>query len=143
MSIIGDNLRRIRKEKNISQMDLYRITKVSNVYINKIEKGVYDNPSFDVIERLAFGLNCTIDDLTRNTEEDNEKNIYEMIEEILKKNNMHNEETQVAALLLAKLRSNNLINEDFEMTPSLVKLLEEAIRLDAKIEKNIKNAEDE
>ena len=142
MSIVGDNLRRIRSDKAISQMELSRLSGISNTYINRLERGVYENPSLDVLEKLSFSLNCTVEELT-GTNNQNEKNIYEMIEEILKKNKMHNEQTQVAALLLAKLRANNLISEDFEMTSTLAKLLEEAIRLDAKIEKNIKNAEDE
>ncbi|MDF2800804.1 MAG: Helix-turn-helix domain [Anaerocolumna sp.] len=143
MQTIGKNLKEIRIKNNLSQKELSELSGLSIDYISKLELNKKGNPSMNSLLKLSTALNCTVDDLTRNTEEDNEKNIYEMIEEILKKNNMHNEETQVAALLLAKLRSNNLINEDFEMTPSLVKLLEEAIRLDAKIEKNIKNAEDE
>ena len=141
MSMVGDNLRRIRTNKSISQMELSRLSGVSNTYINRLERGVYENPSLDVLEKLSFSLNCKVEELTGINNED-EKNIYDMIEEILKKNNMHNEQTQVAALLLAKLRNNNLINEDFEMTSELAKLLEEAIRLDAKIEKKLKNDED-
>jgi transcriptional regulator with XRE-family HTH domain len=138
---VGERIKLIRESKGMSQIELARKANVSNIYLSNLENGIKNNPSNKLLVKIADALNVTIDDF--NSDKEDEKNIYEMIEEILKKNNMHNEETQVAALLLAKLRSNNLINEDFEMTPSLVKLLEEAIRLDAKIEKNIKNAEDE
>jgi transcriptional regulator with XRE-family HTH domain len=142
MLTIGKNLKEIRIKNNLAQKELAELAGLSIDYVSKLELNKKGNPSMNTLLKLSTALNCTVDDLTRNSEEDNEKNIYEMIEEILKKNNMHNEQTQVAALLLAKLRNNNLINEDFEMTSELAKLLEEAIRLDAKIEKKLKSDED-
>jgi XRE family transcriptional regulator of biofilm formation len=134
---ISENLRRIRKELGISQIDLSKATGISNEYLSKIERGRKENPSMDILNKLSKALNCSVDELTGENTEKQEKSTYEMIEDILKLNNMYNQETQVAALILAKLRDNDLINEDFEMTQELKQLLEDALKLDFKINKNI------
>lgn len=51
-------LRRLRLEKNLTQMELGRLTDVSQVYIGRLEKGA-SQPTADLIKRLAQALDVT------------------------------------------------------------------------------------
>ncbi len=59
---IGENLRRLRKEKGLQQTELAELAGISNSYISKIEKGTTE-PTYTHIKRLVIALETTADKL--------------------------------------------------------------------------------
>jgi transcriptional regulator with XRE-family HTH domain len=53
--IIGERLREIRKQKNLSQSDLEQRTGLLSCYISRVENG-HMIPGIDTLEKLARGL---------------------------------------------------------------------------------------
>lgn len=60
--IKGNNLRSIRKQKNLTILQLSEKSKVNNGYISEIENGK-KIPTIDVICKLAEALKCKPEDL--------------------------------------------------------------------------------
>ena len=61
---LGQNLKRIRTQKGISQGDIARALDVSRGYISTIENGK-TNPTLSTIARLAGVLEVTNDELLK------------------------------------------------------------------------------
>lgn len=61
---LGDNLKRIRTKKGITQGDIARELEVSRGYISNIENGK-TNPTLATIARLAKAVKVTIDELLK------------------------------------------------------------------------------
>jgi len=62
---IGDNIRRIAKEKNIS---FYRICKngnISNSYMSDLINNKRKNPSIDILKRISNELGVSIEELIK------------------------------------------------------------------------------
>jgi len=59
---IGDNIQRIRKEKNLTQAELAKKTNLSEISIRKYESGDR-NPKFEQIRCIAAALGVYISDL--------------------------------------------------------------------------------
>lgn len=137
MSIIGNNLKTLRLLKHMSQTELAKISSISNTYINRIEKGVYENPSLDVLKRLAEALECTVEELGK-TEQDISDKRADLTFDINKFVSTDIQTTTFAGLLLEKLRREGLIDENFSMDDNFKELLEDAIKLDAKLNNNLK-----
>lgn len=57
----GHNVRRLRLQRGLSQVELAKQVGVWQTYISRIERG--DTPSIEVAQRLARALGVTIDDL--------------------------------------------------------------------------------
>jgi transcriptional regulator with XRE-family HTH domain len=53
--IIGDRLRQLREQKNLSQGDIEKRTGLLRCYISRLENG-HTVPSVDTLEKLARGL---------------------------------------------------------------------------------------
>lgn len=53
--VLSENLRALRKEKGLSQVELAKLAGLSNVYISEIERGE-SFPSDEVLNRLAAAL---------------------------------------------------------------------------------------
>lgn len=53
--IIGDRLRQLREEKNLSQGDIEKRTGLLRCYISRLENG-HTVPAVDTLEKLARGL---------------------------------------------------------------------------------------
>ena len=68
MVTIGDNIRKYRKKKNLTQKELGDIIKISNTYLSDMEIG-RTNPSIKTLKRIANGLEISYVDLLRDTEE--------------------------------------------------------------------------
>ena len=51
-----NNLRKIRKSKNLTMQELSELSGVSMGYICHLEKGTRQNPSRDVMEKIAKAL---------------------------------------------------------------------------------------
>jgi len=65
---IGDNIRKYRKKKNLTQKELGDIVKISNTYLSDMEIG-RTNPSIKTLKRIAKGLEISYVDLLKDTEE--------------------------------------------------------------------------
>ncbi|MFP4539374.1 MAG: helix-turn-helix domain-containing protein [Candidatus Paceibacterota bacterium] len=61
---LGQNLKRIRTRKGISQGDIARTLDVSRGYISNIENGK-TNPTLATIAKLAKAVNVSIDELMK------------------------------------------------------------------------------
>ena len=68
MVTIGDNIRKYRKKKNLTQKELGDIVKISNTYLSDMEIG-RTNPSIKTLKRIAQGLEISYVDLLKDTEE--------------------------------------------------------------------------
>jgi transcriptional regulator with XRE-family HTH domain len=65
---IGDNIRKYRKKKNLTQKELGDIVGISNTYLSDMEIG-RTNPSIKTLKRIAKGLEISYVDLLKDTEE--------------------------------------------------------------------------
>lgn len=61
---LGENIRRIRLAKEMTQGDLCRKLEVDRAYMSNIESGK-KNPTLSTIERIAKALNVSIGELVR------------------------------------------------------------------------------
>jgi len=61
---LGQNLKKIRTKKGISQGDIARTLDVSRGYISNIENGK-TNPTLATISRLAKAVGVSIDELMK------------------------------------------------------------------------------
>lgn len=59
---LGENIRRIRLTKDMTQGDLCRKLEVDRAYMSNIESGK-KNPTLSTIERIAKALGVTINEL--------------------------------------------------------------------------------
>lgn len=55
--MIGDNIQRIRKKKGLSLSELAERAQISKSYLSNIERSLNQNPSIQIIEKLARVLN--------------------------------------------------------------------------------------
>lgn len=60
----GQNMKKIRKVKGMSQGDIYRATKIERAYISNLESGK-QNPTLETIAKIASALGVKIGDLTK------------------------------------------------------------------------------
>jgi len=65
ISIIARNIRKYRKEKDLSQDKLSRLADVSHATIIKIESGGIQSPTIDTVQKIARALGISIDDLMK------------------------------------------------------------------------------
>jgi transcriptional regulator with XRE-family HTH domain len=135
--IIGSNIKRIRNEKGIKQTHIQKVTGISNVYLSNIENGVKTNPSTEVLEKIAAALGVTFSELIR---EPKPKSIHELVNELILSKQINSDQATVAGLILERLYKEKLIDENFSFTPELKELLEDAIKLDAKLNNNLKGS---
>jgi transcriptional regulator with XRE-family HTH domain len=61
--MIGDNVRRIRKKRGISQEKLARLADISLNTLTKIESGFAQKPTIQTVVKLSKALNVTLDEL--------------------------------------------------------------------------------
>lgn len=64
----GSKIRELRLNRGLTCMDVSILSKnlsvkISKSYLEELERGVKDNPSFNVIESIAMVLGVQIDDL--------------------------------------------------------------------------------
>lgn len=74
MKSIGDNIKSIREERNISKSELARLINVSAAYITMIENGKKKNPSLELLNKIAETLDVSFYDLL-GFDEDEIKNV--------------------------------------------------------------------
>ena len=61
-------LQKVRRDKNISQKQLSKMTKISASYIQKLESGKRSKPSYEVVTNIAAALNVKPEALFLNEE---------------------------------------------------------------------------
>ena len=61
---LGENLRKLRLKKNMSQVDLANALNVDRAYISNIENGRM-NPTLSTLEKLAGALNVSSSELLK------------------------------------------------------------------------------
>jgi len=59
-------LKQIRKDREITQQELSKMSGVSYSTLTKLESGIIKNPSFAVIFRITRALDIRLDDLFQN-----------------------------------------------------------------------------
>lgn len=73
---IGDNIKRIRAAKNLSQKEVVTVAKLDAAQYSRIENGKTD-PSVSTLERIAKALGVSLSDLFASTDELKEINSYD------------------------------------------------------------------
>ena len=66
--IIGDRLRALREEKNLSQGDIEKRTGLLRCYVSRVENG-HTVPAIETLEKLARALECPLYQLFYDGEE--------------------------------------------------------------------------
>ena len=61
----GDRVRRLRKEKGITQLELAELLGVGRSYLSQVERGKRD-PGLRLVKSIADGLKITLSDLLQN-----------------------------------------------------------------------------
>ena len=61
--MISENVRRIRKNKDLSQDKLAKIAGITLTTLVKIEAGTNDNPTIKTLKKTAHALEVTVNDL--------------------------------------------------------------------------------
>jgi transcriptional regulator with XRE-family HTH domain len=65
---LGDNIKRIRNERGISQGELSERSGLSSGQISKIEVGIQKNPHLETVVTLSTSLGVSIEELVFGTE---------------------------------------------------------------------------
>lgn len=60
MGMIGEKIKKYRHEKGITLTELAERSNVSKSYLNSLERNIKDNPSINLIKRIAKELNIDI-----------------------------------------------------------------------------------
>lgn len=66
---LGDNIKKLRKQKAWSQSELAEKASITLTHVNRLETGKY-NPSIDVVLRLAQALDVSLDQLVLDNLDD-------------------------------------------------------------------------
>lgn len=64
--IIGDNIKKFRKNKNISVNNLSKITGISLGYISDLENNKARNPTMDKLKAIASALDVDVDEFFKS-----------------------------------------------------------------------------
>ncbi|OCA89885.1 helix-turn-helix transcriptional regulator [Pradoshia sp. D12] len=85
--MIGRNIQEIRKRKGMTLTQLAANAGISKSYLSNIERGVNQNPSIEVLKRLAFVLNADLKTLLRvqegvETNQNMNQELINLIEEL-------------------------------------------------------------
>lgn len=71
----GSMVKYLRKKKGYSLQEMEGLTGISKSYINRIENGYRECPSYPVIEKLAFGLDVEPADLLEGSMNNKNKDV--------------------------------------------------------------------
>jgi len=64
-SIIGENIKKLRLQKNLSQDKLARLADIAFPTLTKIESGETPNPTIETVKKIAAALGVSIDELMK------------------------------------------------------------------------------
>jgi len=65
ISPIGKNIKKLRKQKGLSQDRLSKLADISYNTVIKLESGGITNPSIDTLQKITKALNVSVDDLLK------------------------------------------------------------------------------
>jgi len=65
ISQIGKNLKKLRKQKGLSQDRLSKLADISYNTVIKLESGGITNPTIETLKKLTKALNISVDDLIK------------------------------------------------------------------------------
>jgi len=57
---VGATIRRLREAAGLTQDELAQRARLSRIYVQKLELGERESPSFPALERIARALNATL-----------------------------------------------------------------------------------
>ena len=85
--MIGKNIQELRKRKGLTLTQLAANAGISKSYLSNIERGVNQNPSIEVLKRLAVVLNADLKTLLRvekqgETDQNLNQELIDLIEEL-------------------------------------------------------------
>ncbi len=69
MSILSQNIKKLRNEKGIFQDKLSKLADISLNTVVKLELDLSPNPTLDTIQKIANALDTSIDNLVRGKNE--------------------------------------------------------------------------
>ena len=64
-SIIGKNIKKLRKQRDLSQDRLSKLADISHNTIIKIESGAIQSPRMNTAQKIAKALGVSLDDLMK------------------------------------------------------------------------------
>lgn len=64
-STISKNIRKLRKQRGLSQDKLSKLANISHNTIIKIESGAIQSPTMDTASKIAKALGVSLDDLIK------------------------------------------------------------------------------
>lgn len=64
-SAIAKNIKKLRKQRGLSQDKLSKLADISHNTIIKIESGAIQSPTMDTAQKIAKALGVTLDDLMK------------------------------------------------------------------------------
>ena len=67
--MISENVRRIRKARELSQDKLAKLASITLTTLVKIESGANDNPTIKTLKKIAEALKVTVNDLLEDESE--------------------------------------------------------------------------
>ncbi len=134
MSSISKNIRNLRIEKGLTQIQLSEMIGSTNDYISKLERGLRKNPSAKMMEKIATALSVPVNRLYEPSNK--ETTPQEAIEEVYR--NAPKTEIPISALAVKLLIEKGLIDKNGGMSSQVQKLVMESIALQSKLENIIK-----
>lgn len=71
--MLAQNLKRLRKQRKLSQEKLARLADISYNTIIKIETGKANNPTFETLSKLADAFGVSMDELAGRSNKKNKR----------------------------------------------------------------------
>ena len=71
--MLAQSIKKLRKQKKLSQEKLSRLADISYNTIIKIETGKSNNPTFETLSKLADAFSVSMDELTGRNNKKNKK----------------------------------------------------------------------
>lgn len=65
MNLIGEKIKQLRQDKNMSISELAEKAGVAKSYLSSIERNLQSNPSIQFIEKIGVVLGVTVNDIIR------------------------------------------------------------------------------
>lgn len=132
---IGEVIRKLRKEKNLTSSELAKRAGISQAYLSQLETGKNNNPTSDILKKIALGLNIPYMDLWFIAESDE----VPEADTLFLPSNLKKDEQTIPVTLFLPRYSKHIKNEDYfiEISPDewrrkifdLYELLNENINL--------------
>jgi XRE family transcriptional regulator of biofilm formation len=66
--MIGEHIKQLRAERNLSLAQLAELSGVNKSYLSKVERGLQKNPSISIVRKLSVAFDVSLDELTSQDE---------------------------------------------------------------------------